>query len=144
MLESSDSVCVLPVGHRLANRDRLTLAMLEDERFISYCSDSAFRHAVDAAFRTTGVKRELTHEARTAEVVCSMVAAGLGVAIVGISEADARLTGKPVVVKPVDGALHVTLSLIWATHRPVSAGAREFVEIARQTLTGPVSDQAPG
>ncbi len=144
LLESSDSVCVLPVGHRLADRDRLTLAMLEDERFISYCSDSAFRHAVDAVFRTAGVKRKLTHEARTTEVVCSMVAAGLGVAIVGIAAADARLIGKPVVVKPVDGAPPVTLSLIWATHRPISAGAREFVEIARQAFAGPVSDQAPG
>ena len=35
--------------------------------------------------------------------------------------------------RPIDGAPTVTLSLIWATHRPVSAVAREFLEIARET-----------
>ena len=144
LLESHSSVCVLPAGHPLSARDRLTLGMLEDERFISYCSDSAFRHAIDAAFRKAGVKRKLTHEARTTEVVCSMVSVGLGVAIVGISEADARLTGKPIVVKPVDETPQVTLSLIWATHRPISAGAREFVEMARRGLADPVSNREPG
>ena len=118
-------------------KKKLTLDMLEGERFVSYCSDSAFRNSVDAVFRKAGVKRQLFHEARTTEVVCTMVSAGLGVSIIGVSEsaASARWAGsRKLVVKPIEGAPTVTVSLVWATHRPISAGARELIELAKENF----------
>ncbi len=135
-LQSGTAMCILPAGHRLAGEERLSLTMLEGERFVSYCRDSAFRHDVDTAFNKAGVTRQLLHEGRTTDVVCSLVSAGFGLSVIGISEATARArwTLPPnVVLRPIDGAPTVTLSLIWATHRPVSAVAREFLEIARET-----------
>jgi DNA-binding transcriptional LysR family regulator len=137
-LQVGTSICILPAGHRLAAKSHLTLDMLEGERFVSYCSDSSFRREVDAAFKNASVERQLSHEGRTTDVVCSLVSAGFGVSIIGISAATARSrwagAGK-LVVRPVEGAPTVTLSVIWATHRPISAGAKEFLKIVRETCS---------
>lgn len=135
-VQTGAAVCVLPAGHRLAEEPRLTLEMLAGERFVSYCRDSAFRHEVDTAFKRAGVKRQLLHEGRTTDVVCSLVSAGFGVSIIGISQATTRARWtrpKDLVVRPIQGAPAVTLSVIWATHRPISAVAKEFLKIIRET-----------
>lgn len=123
--------CILPRGHRLAEKETVTPKDLAGESFISFRPDSAFRARMDAIFQQSEVSRVMKFEARTTEVICSMVAAGLGVSVVGplgVPEAqrpdDARF-----IVRKFEPAQTVELSLIWSTHRPLPLVARQFIAV---------------
>ncbi len=122
-----DAVCVLPAGHPLAKREVVRPEHLAGESFISFRSDSAFRFRVDAVFDHARVKRVLKLEARTNEAVLSMVATGLGVAIVGPFY-PAEAVGASVVVRRFEPAITIELALLWPSHRPLSRIAEQFVE----------------
>ena len=128
LIEQGEAVCLLPKAHRLAGEKVITPPMLADESFVSFRPDSVFRFAVDEIFRQAGVRRRLQYEARTSDAVCGMVAEGMGVTIAGpflprLHHGD-RLVARPFKPAPV-----VQLALMWSTHRPMSAVARQFVEL---------------
>jgi DNA-binding transcriptional LysR family regulator len=130
------SCCILPTGHRLAARDLIRAADLEGESFVSFRPDSLYRAQIDAIFQQAGVTRIMQYEARTTDVICSMVAAGLGVAIIGPFEAagfEARLGGG-FLVRRFEPTLKTELSLMWSTHRPIPAVARRFIEVMDRSL----------
>jgi DNA-binding transcriptional LysR family regulator len=125
------SRCILPPGHPLGKRDVITPRDLEGESFVSFRPDSIYRAKVDAIFQKASVNRVMQYEARTTEAICSMVAAGLGVSVVGplgishMSErADERL-----LIRHFKPAPKVDLSLMWSTHRPLPAVAQKFMEL---------------
>jgi DNA-binding transcriptional LysR family regulator len=121
-----DAVCVLPAKHPLAKKDVIRPEHLADERFISFRSDSQFRFRVDAVFDQARVRRSLKLEARTNEAALSMVAAGLGVAIVGPFFPPEAAGGA--VVRRFEPAITMQLALLRPTRRPLSRVAELFVE----------------
>lgn len=128
------SRCILPKGHRLSALKKITPNDLEGESFVSFRPDSLFRARVDAIFQQLEVKRVLKYEARTTEAVCSMVAAGLGVSIVGplgLPEGNDSGTDR-FEIRSFDPAPKFDLSLIWSTHRPIPAVAQEFMRVIDQ------------
>lgn len=122
------SRCILPNDHRLAAKRKLTPKDLEGESFISFRPDSVFRARVDAVFQEAGINRVMKYEARTTEVICSMVEAGMGVSIIGPLGIDDDRE-KRFVSRPFSPAPKLELSLMWSTHRPISAPAQRFVEV---------------
>lgn len=128
---------ILPLGHSLAGKDRIVTSDLEGESFVSFRPDSVFRSRVDQIFQREGVERAMRYEARTMEAVCSMVAAGLGVSIVGPLGSHSRhLIGHRFHVKPFEPRLDVELSMIWSTHRPLPVVAQKFLDLAEGQLKG--------
>lgn len=125
--------CILPLGHRLADKARIVAGDLEGEAFISFRPGSIFRARVDQIFQRADVQRRLRYEARTTEAICSMVAAGLGVALVGPlgSEPEKRHSGR-FVIRPFEPAAEIELSLLWSTHRPVPGVAQQFMDVCDQ------------
>ncbi|MBW4980768.1 LysR family transcriptional regulator, partial [Marinobacter adhaerens] len=92
---------VLPNGHRLA-RGRLRLADLRDERFVFLrMSDSLFAKYLWDCCVEAGFVPTITHQAVEAASLTSLVASGLGIAI--IPEYVARLAHAGVVYRPLDG-----------------------------------------
>lgn len=137
LIDAGEAVCLLPKGHRLAGEKVITPQMLGEESFVSFRPDSVFRFGVDEIFRQAGVKRHLQYEARTTDAICGMVAEGMGVTIAG--PFLPRLHhGERLVVKPFRPAPVVELALMWSTHRPMSAVARQFVELI-DSYFGPAS-----
>jgi DNA-binding transcriptional LysR family regulator len=129
------SVCILPKGHALAHAEMITAEMLEGESFISFRPDSIYRRDVDALFKSAGVSRRLIYEARTTDSICGLVAAGLGVSVVGplaTSGHGPEDAGRNLTVRPFLPALPVELSIMWSTHRSLSASAREFLKIVER------------
>lgn len=125
------SRCILPVGHPLGDKDVIRPKDLEGESFVSFRPDSIYRAKVDSIFQTASVNRVMKYEARTTEVICSMVTAGLGVSVVGplgVSHLSERPDDK-FLVRRFEPAPDVDLSLMWSTHRPLPAVARRFVEV---------------
>lgn len=122
------SVCVVPEGHRLAARDRVGPTDMEGECFVSYWPGSRFRFVIDEMFRAAGVERRLQYEARTTDAVRRLVAAGLGVSVIGTIDAPTQsLPG----CKTIDFAPVVPFSakLIWSGQRQPSAIAQAFLHM---------------
>lgn len=75
-------VCVLPRSHRMSKRKTIDVRDLSGEDFVSLQNWNTTRLAVDTAFRTANVKRSMNLEAGWSVTASSLVAEGLGVAII--------------------------------------------------------------
>jgi DNA-binding transcriptional LysR family regulator len=74
-------VCVMPLGHRLAKKKRITVRDLAKENFIAFGEGSHTRSNIDAVFRRAGLAPNVVLDASVAPTVCELVAAGLGVTL---------------------------------------------------------------
>ena len=80
-------VAVLSEGHRLAGRRRLRLKDLADEPFVDFPEGSSGREQSDLAFERARLRREVSLEVNTADLLTGLVRQGLGVALVAPSVA---------------------------------------------------------
>ena len=127
------SVCIFPKRHRLHSKAKITPKDLEGEEFISYRSDSLYRHRVDQVFSKSKVNRSLRYEARTTDTICKLVANGIGVSVIGPSFPGVKLESG-IEVRPFTPALHGDLALLYLNHRESSRLIRAFSETVVQTL----------
>ncbi|MEY2952830.1 MAG: hypothetical protein RLZZ401_917, partial [Pseudomonadota bacterium] len=83
-------VAALPVQHPLAHRQSLMAADLEALPFVSFpkVANSHFARQVLAVLQDAGVCLQVSHEAKEIHTALGLVAAGLGVTIVGQSVAS--------------------------------------------------------
>ena len=123
-----EAVCVIPEKHPLARRKFIRPNDLVGQSFISFKADSIFRHMVDEVFQKAGVQRELRYEVRTTEAVYGLVAAGLGVSIIGPAF-PLDSTHPRVVVRRFRPQIEVDLDLLYPADKPLSRVAERFVEI---------------
>ena len=66
-------VAVLAEGHRLAGRRRLRLEDLADEPFVDFPEGSSGREQSDLAFDRAGLRREVSFEVNTADLLTGLV-----------------------------------------------------------------------
>lgn len=92
-LGSLPAICILPVKHPLAKRKVVTASDLAGIPFVSARRETLLRQRVDDVFDRLGIAREMLFECHNTEVMCQLVAAGLGVSIV-----------HPFVRKPADNS----------------------------------------
>jgi DNA-binding transcriptional LysR family regulator len=85
------AICVLPAKHSLAKHKTIKATDLAGVPFVSARRETLLRQRVDDVFDRLSVAREMQFECHNTEVMCQLVAAGLGVSIV-----------HPFVRKPVD------------------------------------------
>ncbi|WP_424830313.1 LysR substrate-binding domain-containing protein [Ruegeria sp.] len=133
ILSDDDVYCVLPKGHRLADKAVIHARDLADECFISYMSSSRFRFEVDRFFEAKSVSRSMKYETRTTDGICRLVAKGLGVSIVGSSKSYLE-TIPGCVALPFAAPLNFRAVLFWSKNRPLSAVAQIFLDLARDSL----------
>lgn len=108
---------VLPKGHRLALKAVIDLADLSQERFVFLrLSDSLFAKYLWACCVEAGFIPNITHEVVEAASLTSLVAAGLGIAI--IPEFVARLAHTDVVYRPVAGkTISADVHALWVREK---------------------------
>lgn len=106
-------VVALPAGHRLTSADTVTVGELRAEDFIMYPagSRSVVNEAVMRACRAAGYHPHVAHESGKTSTQLSLVAAGLGIAVLPESVRGIALTG--VQYRTVSGAEEVELALAW-------------------------------
>jgi DNA-binding transcriptional LysR family regulator len=130
-LMTLNEVCVLPTGHPLLVKDRLTPQDFAGQNFISLSSTDSYRHLLDALFGEQGVERRMVMETHSAASVCAMVRAGVGVSIVNpLTALD--YAGSGVQVRPFSIDVPFTVSLIRPLHRPSSALVTAFIDHLHQ------------
>ncbi len=118
-MTEENSVCAVPVKHRLAKHDVIRAEDLEGETFISFSSATLFRIRVDRVFDQRGINRMLRFEARTAEIACNLVAEGAGVSIVGTWDIPA-VRRKEIAIQPFEPALPLRMGMLTPANRPSS------------------------
>ena len=117
-------VAVLSEGHRLAGRRRLRLKDLADEPFVDFPEGSSGREQSDLAFDRARLRREVSLEVNTADLLTGLVRQGLGAALVAPSVA--REAPGCVCIPVSDGPVRVEY-LAWDSFNP-SPVAQVFVD----------------
>src|SRR3954451_6446242 len=105
-------VVAVPRSHRLAGEEPVGLVELNDEDFVVYgIPDSVVDTAVPQACLAAGFLPRRTHEAPEISSMLTLVAAGLGVAVLPESARALRVEGVRLV--PVSDDVHIDLALAW-------------------------------
>jgi LysR family transcriptional activator of glutamate synthase operon len=135
-LVSEELVVLLPPGHSLSRRDRVRMAELADEQFISFRAGARLRELLFAAGRQAGFEPRVTLESNESQRIRRLVARGLGVAILPRSDADGP--GADVAVAPlVEPSLRRDITLAWREGRRLAPAAAGFLDLARETFSDP-------
>ncbi len=120
-----EALCVLPPGHRLANRELIEPQDLEGEPFISLSALDHSRQRIDHPFEEAGVRRDLRIETPMGISACAFVAKGAGVSIVDPFSALEFQTA-PIVAKPFRPAVAFDIALRYPLNRRRSHLIRTF------------------
>jgi len=133
VLTQMESVCILPKNHRFSKKEVIHAKDLQGEQFISFMSNSLWRHTIDELFNKEGCPRNLFIDARTIESICALVSAGLGVSVVGPLW-DPKHLQYNLVAKPFRPRISVDLLLLTPANRAVSRVAEMFIKIATEHI----------
>jgi LysR family transcriptional regulator, carnitine catabolism transcriptional activator len=119
--------CVVPPGHRFAEREVLSWAELAGEAFIAFDRTTSIRQHVDASLAAAGAVPRQVVAARNIAAVAGLVAADLGVSVVpGLVLPLMGFAGVRHVVLD-EPAAHRTMAVVRAAARPLSPIAAAFV-----------------
>jgi DNA-binding transcriptional LysR family regulator len=131
----------LPREHRLAAQDRIRLAELSEESFVSLGPMSALRQQADGLCEQAGFRPEVVFEGDDLSTVRGFVAAGLGVAIVPAPRAGSpESAAGPVLYREiVDPGAVREICLTWSAERRLLPAADLFRQhVIRRATTGRV------
>ncbi|XHS78423.1 LysR family transcriptional regulator [Burkholderiaceae bacterium UC74_6] len=126
-----DEVCVLPTGHALLAKKRLTPRDFAGQPFVSLAEGDPYRAQFDAIFQAAGVERRLVAETHSAVAVCAMVACGVGIALVNpltaLACASAGLN-----LRRFSVSVPYRVSILRPQHRPAQPLAELLTALARK------------
>lgn len=111
LLEQDQLVAALPADSPLAERGTLDITELSAEDFIGYPSYSAVSSISVEACRKAGFQPRLVQEAKETSTLLSLVAAGMGVALVPMTSRMFSFQG--VVFRPLRNPPPVDLAVAW-------------------------------
>lgn len=129
-------------GHRLAGQERVRLAEVAEEPFVSLRPDSALRKLSDEVCEQAGFRPITVFEGDDLSTVRGFVAAGLGVAIIPAPRAGTpeSVAGGPVLYREITdpGAVR-EISLTWSAERRLLPAAELFRQhVIRRAAAGRV------
>ena len=130
--------CVLPVGHRLENRDHIHPTDLASERVITLARDSLFRYHVITLLKTHDVSCRTDIQARTADAIYGLIAAGLGISVVG-PELPRQFDKQRIVFKPLSPPLAVDIELVSGKNSTLSRLGTLFSQMALSNVQAVVN-----
>jgi DNA-binding transcriptional LysR family regulator len=120
-------VLAVPAQHRLAGDEPVALQELRDEDFVVYAArDSVVDAAVTQACFAAGFLPRRAHEVAETSIMLTLVAAGLGVALLPESALALRVDGVGFVSVADD--VHVDLALAWR-HDDANPALARLVEV---------------
>lgn len=123
---SEDIVIVVGAAHRLAGRSRASLASLSEETFIEFRAGQGLQTVIDGICAVAGLHRRIGCAVSDMDQVLSLVAHGLGVALV--PEPVARNSGLPqIAISPRRPSR--TLALVTRSGPVSNPAARALLDI---------------
>lgn len=125
-LSSEELAVATAPEHALAGTEPLPIQALAGNRLIVFERGSSTRAVVDAALARARVQPEIALEANDFALLRSLVARGLGVAI--LPRSFLERPGPPVAFRSLSPPLRMNVVLWWRHERPLSPAAQAFVE----------------
>jgi LysR family transcriptional activator of glutamate synthase operon len=125
-LSTEELALAMSPDHTLVGEGPLSLDALAGHRLIAFQQGSSTRAVVDAALAQAGVAPRIALEANDFALVRSLVARGIGLAILPRSFLERQ--GVPISFRPLAPALRMTVALWWRRGRRLSPAARAFIE----------------
>jgi DNA-binding transcriptional LysR family regulator len=122
----ADEVCVLPEGHPLLAKEVLRPEDFAGEAFVSLSPMDPYRRQLDEICQRLGVPRNMVLETHSAVSVCSMVQAGIGIAVVNPFTARA-FAGKGLEMRRFSISIPFHVNIVRPEHRPSSPLIDRFV-----------------
>ena len=133
VIERDQFCAVMPVDHPLAKQRSVSLQALSLEPFVDYASTQVpgLHAMVMLAFQQAGVVPRVMQEATQVQTVLSLVASGMGVALV--PSVSARLASKRLVFRPIKGlpasaAIALAMAFHTRNENPVLQRFREITQ----------------
>jgi DNA-binding transcriptional LysR family regulator len=127
-LSSEELAVAMSPGHELAGRGPLSLEALAGHRLIAFQQGSSTRRLVDAALERAGAEPTIALEANDFALVRSLVARGIGLAI--LPRSFLERPGAAIAFRTLSPPLRMQVVLWWRSGRRLSPAARAFVEFA--------------
>lgn len=132
VLSRTPAVCVVPLGHRLANKSRIHMKMLEGERILSFSETDELSVRIKAHLVAQGIPDYFAIQTPSSITVCALVAAGNGVGIV--SPFIAAPFSERLAVIELDPAIEIELQLAMPIHTAPSMLTLAFVDKLHEQL----------
>ncbi|CAM4306134.1 LysR substrate-binding domain-containing protein [Bordetella muralis] len=136
---------VLPLGHRYRHRKRIRLDTLSDDAFILYPNHpgAAFPTLIKKLCADAGFQPNIAHQTFEIQTAIALVAAGLGVTLVG--ESVVKNGRQDVKYLPLEGGDTESLTTLTCTYRAgdTSPALQDFVEILCRDLDTNISQNRP-
>ena len=129
-LPSVAAVCVLPRGHALARKKSLKITDLQDQPLISLSHNSPVRMRLEMELDAAGVTCKRSVVTSLGHVACSLVAGGLGLAVVDPFTAR-RMKDAGVVWRPLVPAVQFHFSMVLPAHQPRSKVVEDFIKVVK-------------
>jgi len=119
--------CVMPRGHRLAEREVVTPADLDGENFVAYLPEDRARQRADAVFSAARSHPRIVVETLYASTICALVSEGVGIGLVSTYATAAQDLSR-VELRPFEPAITIRSLLILPPDRPKSALVTAFID----------------
>ena len=126
-LQTLKAVCLLPLGHRLAEKAEITPEDLQDEAFISLGPQDQSRVLIDTLFDNCRVSRRISIETGQSDAACIFVAEGIGCSIVDPISAWSN-AGPDFLVRPFRPTVEFKVWMIRAKSAPTFKLLDSFIE----------------
>ncbi|MBL4667131.1 MAG: LysR family transcriptional regulator [Sneathiella sp.] len=120
------AVCVMPKGHRLAEKDIVDIADLKGENLIPLSRSHSSRHRIEELFAAEGMLLDVKIETSTIEMACVLVEEGLGITIVNEITAE-RHRKLGLEIRPFRHSMNYAYAFAFPVNQPPSEITRIFV-----------------
>jgi LysR family transcriptional regulator, transcription activator of glutamate synthase operon len=127
-LSGEELAVAMSPDHELAGDGPLSIDALANNRLIAFQRGSSTRARVDAALDSAQVEPRIALEANDFALVRSLVARGIGLAI--LPRSFLERPGAPITFRTLSPPLTMRVALWWREGRRLSPAARAFVDFA--------------
>ncbi|MDF0597540.1 LysR family transcriptional regulator [Psychromarinibacter halotolerans] len=129
-------VCLLPPGHKLSGKEVITPLELHECDMVGYSHGQALRPIIDSVFTAARCRYNPVIDVAWISTAWSMVAGGVGVALVDDFSRMDRIF-PDVEVRPFQPTIAIPAKTLMPRGQPLSRLAQEFLKVARGVLSAP-------
>ncbi len=126
---TSPMQAVLPIGHPLANKERLEPADFHKIPFVALGAEIATRSETDTFFASGNARPRIVAEAQLSASICELVASGTGVSIIEPVTAANFASAEKIVTRPLYPEQPFRYDLLLPALREPSRVAVRFLEL---------------
>ena len=130
VLIKAKSQALIPVGHPLANKNRIKVEDLAEQYLIALMPGLLLRTQVDDIFRSAGISKSFDCEVASSQLACNLVADGVGITIADSLTIDPSIN-KKVVLKPISPERWMSFGLLFPKSSEVSNNAKQLIKLLK-------------